>query len=340
MTQRNFLTGYILIAFIVIIFTTVFQVFFVSKRNISRAEIETVRVESVSAYDTFLADLNQILLNESPREALEYLSVKMELDITIANSCHTIAHSIGHKSYEKYGTFEKAISYQDDICGSGYLHGVIESYFASQSDVELTMKTVCAAGDGRCLHGIGHGIMYATSNDLPQSLALCNSFETNFQQIYCAEGVFMENFTTDHSKHQSNFLNPTNVFYPCNEQTGLYMAACYYYAPTYYLSLHPGKYSEILGVCGTLVSSAWSACSRGAGSRIMKYNIMNANEAENYCMGAAQDQHSDCLVGMVQYHILHYNSKERSFDLCNRFRPENQALCKQTVTKSNLFADR
>ncbi len=84
-----------------------------------------------------------------------------------------MVREIGHAAYEKYDDFGKAMKYQDELCSSGYVHGVIEERFAQSGDILTDMKTMCAdyrAGgylQWQCYHGIGHGVMYYTSNDLP-----------------------------------------------------------------------------------------------------------------------------------------------------------------------------
>jgi hypothetical protein len=88
------------------------------------------------------------------------------------------------------------MEFQSDICGSGYIHGVIEEHFAHVKDVNTEMFKVCATQEGKCFHGVGHGFMYYTYNDLPQSLQLCDKYTDSFARINCYDGVFMENFAT------------------------------------------------------------------------------------------------------------------------------------------------
>jgi hypothetical protein len=95
------------------------------------------------------------------------------------------------------------MKYRDELCNSGYLHGIIESKFSQSEDVFADMKAMCGRYEpGRymswqCYHGIGHGAMFYTSNDLPRSLEMCDGFEDEFERSSCANGVFMENFNTE-----------------------------------------------------------------------------------------------------------------------------------------------
>ena len=69
------------------------------------------------------------------------------------------------------------------------------------------MKTMCdqyrsgSYMSWQCYHGIGHGLMFYTANDLPRSLKMCEGFDTDFSRSNCANGVFMENFNADQKLH-------------------------------------------------------------------------------------------------------------------------------------------
>lgn len=81
--------------------------------------------------------------DEDPKAALDLLRDESETDDALSRSCHAIVHEIGHAAYMKYGDFSEAMKYQDEICNSGYIHGIIESRFAESDDVFTDMKTLC-----------------------------------------------------------------------------------------------------------------------------------------------------------------------------------------------------
>jgi hypothetical protein len=290
-----------------------------------------------SDYDRFVSVLKKIVNDQSPREALDELDKQMNTNQLVLNSCHTIVHEIGHESYKKYKNFSKAMSFQNDICGSGYIHGVIESHFETVPDVEAEMRRICAPEDGRCLHGIGHGIMFSNSNDLPSSVALCDKFETNFAKIYCAEGVFMENFSTNSRIHTSLYLSLNDPFYPCADQKGLYKGVCYYYAPIFFLTTHNNDYEAGLHACAALDPPYISTCTKGMGSRIMKNNIAAPVTAESYCMRTTIDQIPYCIDGMVSYYILNFNSKQKTQALCDSLHDTNRRACQNAITSRQNF---
>ncbi len=278
--------------------------------------------------------------NKDPRAALELLEQKAASSDAIAASCHALAHSIGHEAFNKYKNFGKTMSYQNEICNSGYIHGVIESYFTSSVDIQLVMLSVCNAYklesflSWECFHGIGHGIMFYTNNNLPLSLQTCDRYKQKFSWSACVNGVFMENFNTDQKIHYSQYLSKTNPFYPCETEENKYKTDCYIYAPTYYLHLYHTQYDKALNWCLSAESNYQGACTFGVGSQIMKENISNPKSVEKTCMQGTGLQVSQCIAGIVGFYINNFASLEKASQLCESLEDVNKKTC-QTVIEQN-----
>jgi hypothetical protein len=69
--------------------------------------------------------------------------------------------------------------------------------FATESPEKIAarMNAFCAAGEmarlhkpGNCAHGLGHGLMFVTRNDVRMSIDACLGFTTEPMQYYCATG--------------------------------------------------------------------------------------------------------------------------------------------------------
>ncbi|MFD0639010.1 hypothetical protein ACFQ9X_52945 [Catenulispora yoronensis] len=189
-----------------------------------------------------------------PAQALALLQQIVDDHPDISRICHPIAHDLGHAALEKYAyDFKKAISFQDGVCGNGYLHGVVEHAVLHAPDPEQALHTLCAPElDGSCLHGIGHGAMFVADMDLPKALSFCDWFGQPGQRTACAEGVFMQNFEVDvPGVKNSSWLRASDPMYPCAQQAARYQGPCYYYAPQYYLSIHADQYADGLKWCRT-----------------------------------------------------------------------------------------
>ncbi len=282
--------------------------------------------------ETITEELETIVKTQDPKVALNRLSELMENDSKVLRSCHGLVHEIGHASFQKYG-FAGAVIFQNDICGSGYLHGIVEENFGQVKDVSATMKTICKNFDvltiDSCYHGVGHGLMFFTENNLPKSLELCDTYSDDKADIRCAEGVYMENFSTDQQTHESAYLNKNDPAYPCAEQPAKYKSVCYFYAPIYYLSLHENQYTAALDWCASLTEHQ-QTCAYGVGSRTMKYNLNDPIFVENICQYNPKFTRA-CVDGMVSYYLVNFTSKAKGREMCKTLPERSQKNCLTSI---------
>ncbi len=288
-----------------------------------------------------------LVRDEDPKVALGQLRDEIETDDALLRSCHALVHDIGREAYEKYRGFSEAMRYQDEICNSGYLHGIIESRFSESEDIFADMRTMCdqypleSFLSWQCYHGLGHGVMYYTANDLPRSLEMCDAFDVTFARFSCSNGVFMENFSTDQKLHLSEYLKESDPFYPCAEQASrLHKGNCYQYAPTYFLSLNEEDYAGALEWCKNAEEGPFKLqCARGVGAQMIKENINDPKPIESLCLGGEAEQVGPCIDGMVTLYIFHHGSLDPARDLCDELEVSNRQTCYDSVKfNSKLFS--
>ena len=285
-----------------------------------------------------------LVRDEDPGVALGRVRDEIETDDALARSCHDLVHEVGREAYKKYGDFGEAMKYQDEVCNSGYLHGIIESRFSESDDPFVAMQTMCGEYpqgsflSWQCYHGVGHGAMYYTANDLPRSLELCDALGSSYAKADCSNGVFMENFAADQKLHLSEFLKESDPFYPCAEQADRHKKNCYVYAPTYFLNLHKDDYAGALEWCRDAEGSFEEACAKGVGSQTMKENTRDPKFTESICMGGDPEQVEPCVKGMMGLYINHHGSLEPARELCDRLEASTQQTCLDSVeANSKLF---
>ena len=294
-------------------------------------------------FEAIRAHLNRLVNRHGPRAALAWLQTGMARDTAVLRSCHALAHEIGHAAYFKYRNFAAAMSYQDDLCGSGYVHGVVEARLAGVVNVYSEMVRICAPYaatilSGKCYHGVGHGLMNVTHNDLPLSLRWCDRYPDPNDRIRCYEGVFMENFSTDQQVHSSRYLKPSDPLFPCAQEPERYKGSCYFYAPIYYLNLHYEHYRGALALCDRAPAPYVRTCVTGTGSRIEKQNIDNPGFVERLCATASGTRVDACIDGMVSYALVNYNSVRRAHTLCEHLQAAHRRACLQGVAdRRTLF---
>lgn len=289
--------------------------------------------------DKYINLLNQ----QNPRIALDQLREDIKTDDLLSRSCHILVHELGHSAYEKYQDFVQTLAYQDEVCNSGFLHGVIEAHFKESEDIFKALNNVCSQYNAwsfigwQCYHGIGHGVMYFTLNDLPASLKLCGQFQDEARSI-CVNGVFMENFSTDQKLHPSIFLRSSDPFYPCAEQTNRDKYDCFTYAPVYFLTLNDHNYTKALKWCQEAEAEYQDYCVGGVGGQMIKENINNPKYVEKICLSALQDQVVPCIEGMVNLYINHFGSLESARELCIQLEESNKMVCDEVIQlRSSMF---
>lgn len=307
-------------------------------KNITQQTKQTVSKET---YQKIRDKLVTISNDKTPKQALSLIREKIKTDDVLARSCHAIVHEIGQNAYQKYNDFGEAMKYQDEVCNSGYLHGVIESHFRESTDIFTTMQTVCSQYKPtsfmgwECYHGVGHGLMYFTQNILPRSLSLCDTYQNDYARSACVNGVFMENFNTDQKLHPSRYLKSSDPFFPCAQQKTQYQADCYLYAPSYYLSLHKNDYKQAMRWC-TGAKDFQAACVNGVGTQMMKENINTPTFVESICMSDSTGAKA-CIDGMVGLYINHFGRLDEAKELCTKLDAKNQPTCEQTLASREML---
>ncbi len=285
-------------------------------------------------YESAWHELEGIVKTNGPRAALDRLTVIASADKELAGLCHGLSHEVGHTAQELLG-FTGALALQDDVCGSGYVHGVIEQELSDHiDDFESRFKNLCPSNDHRCFHGLGHGLMYVTQNNLPASLGQCRTFSIPFQQIQCDEGVFMENFEADSVAHPSEYLFPEDPYRTCRDEPEPEKGVCSFYFPRYFLKVHPSAYADLFFFCRTLPEQSALACIKGAGSAAMKAFVLEPEKALATCERVPPDQRSFCVEGLLSYLIVHYASIVPAQDFCQKsLEPTWNKICTKILSE-------
>ena len=296
----------------------------------------------VSGVDEALRqELLLLAADQNPRVALRRLEALIRQDRTVLRHCHAIAHEIGRAAYDRYGTFGEAMRYQSEVCNSGYMHGIIEQQFSRPAALVSVMRSLCEDyPQGKymrweCHHGLGHGVMFYSANNLPRALKLCESLEDG--AITCINGAFMENFNTDQKVHPSRYLRAEDPFYPCAEQEARYKSECYIYAPTYYLSLHPDEYAAALTWCETAEPGHQATCAVGVGSQAIKENMSDPPFVEAMCESGRADLAGSCIHGIAGLAINHFGALAPARDVCQQLKAPNRERCLGTVNGAAGF---
>jgi hypothetical protein len=256
-------------------------------------------------------------------------------------------HHLGHEAYDFLGNFNEAMAVSDEICNSGFVHGLIEAQFTRTKDVDLALKTTCPDSglqnfrQWQCYHGVGHGIMYFTGKNLSESLKYCEKIPSKFASDSCIGGTFMEYFIVVSHTGQYTADASAKDISECSTQMDRHKGYCYLYAPTAFLELNPNKYLESASVCEQAESRFISGCIAGVGSQAIKENITNPSFVAQICKQLKKQNYTvKCIEGATGLYINHHGSLEPAVNLCKNAFKEFTNVCEGVITKSSsLFRD-
>lgn len=330
---------------VVILFVAICCLLLIYRQMIHRSDASQIRVASVMSeqeYATLDDRLTFIVERHNPREAFSLLRRTLKENSALASSCHALTHNMGHAAYRKYQDFGQAMEEGEAICNSGYMHGVIEEYFTNVDDMQEVIGSVCNSylpGTFRrkqCDHGVGHGVMFATDNDLPASLASCDQLADAETRSGCVNGAFMENVMSDQAIHKSAFLKKDDPLYPCHDQKLQHKPHCYGYVTTNFLRTHPGDYSGALMLCDKVEKEYISSCLEGAGRRMIVELIDRPDDVYKLCM-TRETGYDTCLRGMIYEYVNHFGAITQATDLCQKFPSDERNICINAVKEKALL---
>ncbi len=288
---------------------------------------------------TLQEELKEIAFSQSPKEAIAVLRIKGEDDPRVLRVCHDLAHFIGHESMKRYGSFKEAIQYQDSLCNSGYLHGVMEEYLITEAVSSSTLLSMCdqtipgSFAEWQCFHGLGHGFMFMKRHDLSQALFGCASLGEERQRAQCANGAYMEIFSIDGVKHRSPQLNPSNPMATCVSAKEDVLI-CAFYAPTQYLVQHPGDFIGALQYCEGVSLRFRSSCVSGVGMQAMKEHLDDPEFATRVCDATSLLMRASCRQGAATLLLFHFgDAMEAAQATCRKV--SWQKACESEVAKNS-----
>ncbi len=275
------------------------------------------------AYARVSAQLLDVQRTQGTKAALARLDQLAHADDTVAGVCHAVAHDLGHAALAQANdSVSAALRERSDVCGGGYIHGVIERALAASSDPQRDILRVCAPRqEGICWHGVGHGAMFVTDMNVSRSLALCAKAPSTLLEHRCGEGVFMQRFNaesagTGGAASALPSLDATAAL--CRRTTGGQQGNCWFYAPNVWLAAHPDDFAGAMGWCAAQGdSSARQVCAKGVGSRTVKRHPGNLAVGAGVCR-AAGALRGPCLAGMGSYWSVHWEGRVSPISVCDR----------------------
>lgn len=288
-------------------------------------EVEKI---ACSDYDCFEKHYQNLVVNNAIADAFADLKVRYDENAVVRSLCHPLVHVMGRVAAKKYQNVAEAYRQGDHFCWSGYYHGVMEGilYETTPEDLPDVINGICESIPGKesysfdyynCVHGMGHGVMYITQNELFDALALCDNLEGEWEKESCYGGVFMENVITDFENHFTKYLKPREPLYPCTAVPEKNKHACYLMQTSYVLKQNGYDFADAFEQCSTIEEQHQHTCYQSIGRDASGSTVSDVQRTKAYCMlGKDSHQQTNCALGAVKDFISYFHSDTQAKQFC------------------------
>lgn len=247
--------------------------------------------------------------------------------------CHTTLHFLGQEAYKIAKNTSRALAEGTPICFAGFYHGVLEAYLTekdlinNETELAKVIPNLCGTENNfavkkiynECLHGLGHALMFATGDNLPTSLKLCDALKSEADRNWCYSGSFMENSTSSTNKdHPSKYLKSDDPMYPCNILESKYGNTCYMLQSFYFAEISKYDWGKTEKLCKQIPKEYQAGCFNAIGQTLVGFTQdLKVMRDSCYSMENKNDRIS-CLYGIIGGLGERYNDGwSRVLTFCN-----------------------
>jgi len=287
----------------------------------------------------FRQAFGNISYNEGPVKALALLATDDRTISAVHADCHQISHWVGRAGLLHYkndaGT---ALSHGAMTCNSGYYHGVLQLALAGLPRGRVVKKSqhLCDAPAVntddfllyQCVHGLGHGLMIYSNDDLPWSLKTCHKLLTDFDRISCTGGVFMQNLDT--TMGVSKFLSNKNPLYPCNIVLERDKVYCYLMVTSRILTLDGFNWQKTAEWCRKAESGWVATCFQSMGRDASGATRYAAKNTLRLCSYAGKNA-DECIYGASRDYANNYAGGKEAAALCDMAPKRHRGYCYEGI---------
>ncbi|MBI4992484.1 MAG: hypothetical protein HZB99_04695 [Candidatus Harrisonbacteria bacterium] len=285
---------------------------------------------------------NVVEKNGIPRAFAELKSL-YNVNSYVKSRAHPLAHIIGQTAAEKFKNVSEAYTQGDSFAWSGYYHGILEGVIGriGSENLEKELPNICADlapkerysfNHYNCVHGLGHGVMANTNDELFKSLKLCDLLSDNWERTSCWSGVFMENIIIDNKNHFTRYLKPTDPLYPCNGVDKPYKSTCYLMQTSYMLKVASGDFTKVFNLCEQAEPEYQPICYQSLGRDASGRSVSDIQITKATCyLGKNFEQQKNCVIGAVKDFISYHHSDVQAKDLCDQLSDDLKPTCLETA---------
>ena len=272
----------------------------------------------------FRQAFGNLAYREGPQKALALLATDDTRIAGVHADCHQISHWIGHAGLAYYkNDAGQALSHGAMTCNSGYYHGVLQLALAGlpRSEVVKKSRKLCTAPAVnktefllyQCVHGLGHGLMIYSGDDLPWSLRTCHKLQTGFDRVSCTGGVFMQNLDT--TMGVSRYLSAKNPIYPCTIVAERDKVYCYLMVTSRINTLDDFNWRKTADWCRRSERGWVETCFESYGRDASGSSEYRPQKTVALCEQAGPNT-GDCIYGAARDYGNNYAGRRTATTLC------------------------
>jgi hypothetical protein len=293
-------------------------------------------------YACYKQAFGNIAYYEGPQAALARLASSMQTNREVDSGCHQIAHEIGHAGYLRYhDNAAQALARGSMTCWSGYYHGVIERAFGGvpRSEVAAIAAKLCTGKEinrtyfllYQCVHGLGHGLMIYSLNDLPYSLRVCDQLATAWDQTSCTGGVFMQNFLPGPMQiAPTRWVRKNDLLYPCDVVKARDKLYCYLMVTSRILPVVHYDFRRAAAWCRRAERGWVPICFQSLGRDASGFSVQSPRKIVQLCRLAGSLER-DCIYGGARDLTSNDAGPKRAVRLCDLAPLSTRSRCYEGI---------
>lgn len=268
----------------------------------------------------------------------------------IYSRCHETTHYLSRNEYQKIKSIAQVYAQCDSTCHGGCYHGVLEQHLKDKNlaTVQLFVEfpKVCGKSEdfaaplifNECQHGLGHAAMFVTDMDVPGSLSLCDTLESQNAQDRCYSGVFMENSSSStNNDHPGRYVKAEDPLFPCNTLDQKYAKLCYRYQSSYFAIITNHNWKETASLCLTAPDEYHNDCFRTIGTNQVGFTQDPDQMRQNCSLMPTPHFQEVCIQGVISsysYRFVGDIGKMENF--CAKVAKSYQEACFRQIGVSIL----
>lgn len=259
--------------------------------------------------------------------------------------CHEVMHFLSRQSYEKEKSLSSVFNQCNFTCHGGCYHGALEQYMHEKNlllgdytaNMASEMPKICGNREAytipltfrECIHGLGHGAMFITDADVPESLKLCDSLALQEEKEGCYSGIFHENTSSStNTDHPSRYIRQDDSMFPCNILEEKYLPLCYRYQSSYFALLTNHDWQKTVELCMQVPQAYRRECFQTIGTNQVGFTQDMTRWKLDCELAPTKELRDVCIGGVVVSLAGRYtNDADRITSFCTLVADENKKAC-------------